>query len=554
MEISEEKIEILEKKPGLIDTFQKLTLSDELKESSIRHPPVTFLEQATDRLWNKLKNLPPPLNNMHHFLQKYQGVLTGSFALSCFFTDLQPDDIDVVFGKNSICAHNMLFDLGWKYRGTNNLKSRDGYCNLSHVTDQYYLTHELCPGVKLNFIIYESCQTQNDVRQCIEAHFDFDGCTLTWDGKGWHIGKDIDMKQFLDHKVMKYRESQLDHRLKKPEDPRLQLPECDITWELAIYNWITERLEKYEARGFTISNAEYVRKRLRDMLATSSLKFSQTKNAEKKTGLIDTFQKLTLSDGLKNCITEQQEQEANKRLCQALKNIPAPLNNMAKFLQDHSGVIAGSFLLPCILDQRFAYTPGDIDIFFGDHSSVTNHFPVIIHDALLQFGWKYVADSQIKTKLGYLHIANIKHQYHMVKDGFIVNCIFYQLGSNGENIIQNICRQIDQGFDFDGCTLKWDGKCWSLAADVDIQNLLRGILVYRESWLKDCFNTMDGKNFSFSYSRPPPKTCNNVAWEKMLYERVQSRITKYKNRGFTISNEARVYQLIHQLWWQQGSK
>lgn len=36
-----------------------------------------------------------------------------------------------------------------------------------------------------------------------------------------------------------------------------------------LYGWITDRLKKYEARGFTISNAQYVRKRLQNLLVDS---------------------------------------------------------------------------------------------------------------------------------------------------------------------------------------------------------------------------------------------------------------------------------------------
>jgi hypothetical protein len=260
----------------------------------------------------------------------------------------------------------------------------------------------------------------------------------------------------------------------------------------------------------------------------------------KNVRLIDAFKKLTLSDSDQpHFMTKEQELEANRRLCQALKNIPEPLNNMAKFLQDHSGVIAGSFLLRCIFDQRFVFPPGDIDIFFSARDMG------VVYEALSKFGWKYTRDNQLRTIAGYLHIANIEHQYHMEKDGFIVNCIFFRGGSKST---QDTCEEIDRGFDLDGCTLKWTGKVWSLAPDVNFQDLLQGILVYRESCLKDCINTMSNRDpRSHKYGGLHPKTRNSTEWEKVLYQRIQSRMTKYKNRGFTISNEVRIYQTLLEL-------
>jgi hypothetical protein len=225
-----------------------------------------FIEQVTLRLLEKLKHLPAPLNNMGQFLQEFQGVLTGSFLLSCFFTDLKPDDIDLVFGREWLKANNALFAMGWHYGGTDNVKSREGYCNLTHVSEQYYLAHKSFPGLKLNFIVYGECQNQDYIRKRIEEYFDFDGCTLNWDGKKWSIAKDIDMKQFLNHKIMKYRESQLDHRLQKPEHSAHKLMCNDVPWVVAVHGWIMDRLKKYEARGFTISNADYVKKRLQELL------------------------------------------------------------------------------------------------------------------------------------------------------------------------------------------------------------------------------------------------------------------------------------------------
>jgi hypothetical protein len=245
---------------------QETKLSTYFSELKISEPVNSF-DLATVRLLEKLKNLPPPLNNMVQFLQRYQGVMTGSFLLSCLFPELKPNDIDVVFGGNWIWANNALFDMGWNYGGTDNLTN---YCNLGHITTQYYLKHKLYPELKLNFIVYEKCQTQNDIRQCIKEYFDFDGCTLNWDGKAWHIVEGIDMKNFLTHKVMKYRESQLNHRLQKPEYLPPKFICNDVPWEVAIHNWIADRLKKYEARGFTISNGEYVRKELAKMLKNES--------------------------------------------------------------------------------------------------------------------------------------------------------------------------------------------------------------------------------------------------------------------------------------------
>ena len=257
--------------------------------------------------------------------------------------------------------------------------------------------------------------------------------------------------------------------------------------------------------------------------------------SSEKPGLLAAFQQLTLSEFKQqpNYIEPELQQKATARLFHVLKYVPAPLNDMTKFLKAYSGVMAGSFLLSCLVHDRFV--PGDIDIFFSAK------FESIICTLLTRFGWEYVKCDKLKTNVGYLLIAGIASQYHMKKSGCLVNCIFYELPSE-DHMTEVICQRIDDGFDLDGCTLKWDGESWRLANDVSVQNLLKGILVFRESCLRQ-FDDIKDRNVQYLH----PKTCNFTSWEEVLYRRIDSRLTKYQDRGFTIANAVRVYQLLVEL-------
>ena len=247
---------------------------------------------ATSKLLEKVKNLPPPLNNLSEFLQKYGGVLTGSFLFSCVMpTAFEANDIDVVFGKNYLEAAQAMEAVGWRCGANNRLKSRDGYCNLAHVTNEFNMIFKNKPEdvsikcvdgeqliqtkysehVKFNFIVYKECQTQSDIQKCIDEYFDLDGTTLQYDGKSWHIAADVDLDLFLHKKGMYYRESQLSARVPKPEHAPHYSTCNDLPWEISIGRWIEERLKKYESRGFTILNVRKVREYLYDFMTKPSL-------------------------------------------------------------------------------------------------------------------------------------------------------------------------------------------------------------------------------------------------------------------------------------------
>lgn len=244
------------------------TFNEEKKRNDLWKP-----EQFTTRLMENLKKLPAPLNDVYisKFLQHHQAVLTGSFLFSCVMPDSSfvPQDIDVVFGKNYADAVEELEKTGWSYVPTDRLTSRDGYCNMAHVTDQFHMAHRAVPNIKLNVITYKTCENQKDIQKCIDEYFDLDGCTLSYNGSDWHIAQDVDLNKFMIQKVLVYRESVLKDRIKKPNRaPNVVYNKTP--WEKAIYNWIMDRLKKYESRGFIISNVQDVRIYLQDMLEETS--------------------------------------------------------------------------------------------------------------------------------------------------------------------------------------------------------------------------------------------------------------------------------------------
>jgi len=246
---------------------------------------------ATLKLVEKLKTFPPPLNYLPQFLQKYGGVLTGSFLFSCVMpTTFAPHDIDVVFGENYAEAAQAMEKMGWRCGANNRLKSREGYCNLAHVTEEFNMIFKNQPedvsidivdgrqiiktkypeNVKFNFIVYKQCKSQSDIQKSIDENFDLNGTTLQFDGKSWHIAADVDLDSFLNKKVMSYRKSQLVARAPPYLRFRQHHSICnDIPWEISVCGWIEERLKKYESRGFTITNAGEVREHLRQLLEKS---------------------------------------------------------------------------------------------------------------------------------------------------------------------------------------------------------------------------------------------------------------------------------------------
>ena len=220
---------------------------------------------ATTQLLKKLKSLPQPFDSFSCFLKQFNAVVAGSFLFSCIGIDVKANDIDIFFG--SMDAVDFLKNLGWEYVPRD--RHLCSYVFSAGIDHEFSMKHPMCPDLLLNYIVYKNAPTQMDIQKKIDENFDLNGCTLQWNGDDWHVASDVNWEKLTREKVLTYRESQLHLRLselKKISDNdsvtfgtrgwkelREKVLNC-------IPDIILERLDKYEKRGFTILNREYVRK------------------------------------------------------------------------------------------------------------------------------------------------------------------------------------------------------------------------------------------------------------------------------------------------------
>ena len=190
---------------------------------------------------------------MNDFLKRHNGILTGSFALKCFFPqdEWEADDIDI-FLPNAVDEKNKfqgkrrekndeLEKLGWQHvpyssRGVDEGKNMEGYDLRLPIGTHYKMQKG---STVVNFIEYSGATTSQDVEDLIDKHFDINGCTIRWNGKEWHLTPDISFEFFLD-RLWNHREFEFEN---------LSLAQAAV---------IKERLVKYLNRGFQVRNAKQV--------------------------------------------------------------------------------------------------------------------------------------------------------------------------------------------------------------------------------------------------------------------------------------------------------
>lgn len=131
------------------------------------------------------------------------------------------------------------------------------------------------------------------------------------------------------------------------------------------------------------------------------------------------------------------------------QSLPAPLNDLDKFLKRHQGVLTGSTTLHCFLGDNKDWSPNNIDIFFASTSRpLAYHFP----------------DWELKSEYHIAHTSMTVYQYFHYQSQTILNCNVYTGSKLTPCQTQNhVKAMIHHYFDLDGCTIAWDGTQWSLS-------------------------------------------------------------------------------------------
>jgi hypothetical protein len=218
--------------------------------------------------------------------------------------------------------------------------------------------------------------------------------------------------------------------------------------------------------------------------------------------------------------------DTGKIILYLLDRFPPPLNTLDQLLRTHNAVIAGSFLFQFVTSTTF--TPNDIDIFIHEQQ------------------WQSMLSAFNSN--GWTSYNVFDSLYYHVGLGTFKQCAFYSRWADHRvNIIaydgfqpslSALKQHIDNTFDMDGCTLKWDGiGPMEICLDSDWNQLKLKVMRYRLPILQK------------RIEQAPINAINaNMSVDCVidaLTRNTRGRLDKYESRGFFIENAKIVRQHLH---------
>ena len=205
-----------------------------------------------------LKLAPAPLNRMGALLKDFKMIMAGSFALKCAKLTDHSKDIDLI--SNSISGLIHMINNGWKVQPQN--------YNLNYLAqgwfEQYNLRH-----FRGNFIVNFILVREEDVQAHIFDSYDFDGCTLQWNGETWSIDPKVSLHDLFEHRILNYNVDILYKTFVNVTQDHIDRMNRVTKWTIANFHekvaakiWY-DRIQKYEKRGFRVPQRGIVEKLLK---------------------------------------------------------------------------------------------------------------------------------------------------------------------------------------------------------------------------------------------------------------------------------------------------
>jgi len=229
---------------------------------------------------------------------------------------------------------------------------------------------------------------------------------------------------------------------------------------------------------------------------------------------------------------------ADEKAVVALKEnraqLPSPLNTLDVFLKERKGLLAGSYLFQFVMDPKFE--PNDIDLFFEhkQHNVYVGQEPRNLGPLLETMGWIYVPSK--RERADYIQNTGAINQFTMKHPNspLNINIIEYENCPTQELL----AARIDEYFDLDGCTLKWDGgHQLKVAPDVNWNDFtIKRILNVRENQVEARIpKTLDDKYHPDALRGSEYRTSLDVI-RREIKDTFLARMAKYEARGFKIAN------------------
>lgn len=201
----------------------------------------------------------------------------------------------------------------------------------------------------------------------------------------------------------------------------------------------------------------------------------------------------------------------DQHLQQLVGHLPPPLNNLGPFLQKNNAVLCGSAAVKSFFPDD-DWQPGDIDIVFPHCQPLDG------------YGWRHVPSGRNYSPEFYqLRLPVLQHYHYTHPDAPNIFINFIQF--KGANTVEEIKGVINQYFDFDGVTMKWDGLQWDLTPEMKHETFLSREWCFRQNQLDRLV------------LKPRPV-------QKQEIKGIRDRLTKVKERGFHVVNETPVLEAL----------
>ena len=227
----------------------------------------------------------------------------------------------------------------------------------------------------------------------------------------------------------------------------------------------------------------------------------------------------------------EKKQSACQYLLDQCARLPKPLNNILEFLSIVNGVVAGSFVVKAFF-QTDPWEPNDIDIWLP--AATPSCSPEGLVSYLESCGWTFIerkTDREYDSSQIHFESFSFSHGDPMLARVPVLNLVATQVTAS------ELETHLQKSFDLNGCTATWrrDGT-FNLAMDwADF---------FARQWK---FIPAEVLRLRSYRPRLPVTATRRWMFDRLIQYRkrvLASRIRKYVNRGFVITNATEILLLV----------